>query len=315
MNGYWNKVNHRATATLVVWKNHFPSIVLGNVTADEFVARNMALPDLAQALANTTQRLDEARQARDDAAARLLLAVRRLPSVIEGSVDASAELFGDLAKVSGMQPTSFARMVARGRALAPVWAAANAWRAAQNPPRPPIEAAGFTQATFLAALDGFGALEQAVANAEKTESGARETLRTASRDLEQLCIRFLKAAWGLAGAGSEAEASLATIPTLTRTGQPGTLRLGTLSQGGAAGLQVLVAWPKWRAPGEGEVATLEYRRLDLDGEWSTQPCAPEGNALGPFAAGETVRVRTRMTNSNGTRCGRPKDFTLTAPQG
>jgi hypothetical protein len=40
---------------------------------------------------------------------------------------------------------------------------------------------------------------------------------------------------------------------------------------------------------------------------------PSGNALGPFAAGQTVLVRTRVKNANGTTTGSAHTLTLQAP--
>ena len=293
-----------------VWEHNFPTLVLGMIDSVAFSSRIGELITLAQTVQNALVALALARQERDDLAGRLRVAVLRLPQVIEGSVDASAELGDNLRVLSRMKPTSPTTIVARGRALSPVWTAANAWRAAQSPPLSAIEAAGFTQASFQVALDGMGGLEQAVADAEGEERG---TLRRAARALEVLCIRFLKSAWGSAEPGSAEEAALRRIPTLTRSSLPKTLRLGTLSQGGEAGRQVLVAWPRPRPLAEGESAVLEYRRVDMDAHWSEVPYAPEGNALGPFTTGVTVEVRTRVTNASGSRRGRPKAWTLGAP--
>lgn len=40
---------------------------------------------------------------------------------------------------------------------------------------------------------------------------------------------------------------------------------------------------------------------------------PSGNALGPFAVGETVKLRTRVTNTNGTTTGSVRKLATQAP--
>jgi hypothetical protein len=312
MSEYWQEVSQRGQATIVVWERHFPSMMLGSVGAGVFGARLAALPALAQTVSNVGLAASEARTARDAAARPLLKAGIQVPGVIEGSVDASALLAEDLEKVTGIRPYSFARIVSRGRALSPVWAAANQWRAAQVPPLPPVEAAGFTQAGFQAALEAFGELEQGVANAEKAEATARMALRVAARGVEELCIRFLKAAKGTAEADSAEEDALGTIPRQTVSGLPATLRIRGVEQGGGAGLQVLVGYGRFLLK-EGESASLEYRRLDLDPAWLAVSCEASGNVLGPFEPGQTVEVRTRVKNGAGARTGKARSITLAAP--
>jgi hypothetical protein len=43
------------------------------------------------------------------------------------------------------------------------------------------------------------------------------------------------------------------------------------------------------------------------------PADPSGNALGPFAVGQTVKLRTRVTNSNGTTTGSVRTITMQEP--
>jgi hypothetical protein len=40
---------------------------------------------------------------------------------------------------------------------------------------------------------------------------------------------------------------------------------------------------------------------------------PSGNALGPFAVGQTVNLRTRVTSNTGTTLGSVRTLTLAAP--
>ena len=58
---------------------------------------------------------------------------------------------------------------------------------------------------------------------------------------------------------------------------------------------------------------LQYQRLDVDADWQDVPYDASGNALGPFQVGQTVKVRTRVTNASGSREGGVRQLTLLAP--
>jgi hypothetical protein len=202
--------------------------------------------------------------------------------------------------------------VSRGRLLAPVWAAANDYQDAQDPSRPAIIVGTATQAWFLTLLNSFGGVQQTVATGVEALDRARGALRRAARELETLCIRFLKAAKGIAEPGSAAEEALDTIPTETTSNLPETLGIRTFSQGGQGGLQLLVAYEPYSLE-PGETAVLQYKRVDQDADWLETPYDASGNALGPFAVGQTVQVRTRVTNASGSREGGTRQLTLIAP--
>ncbi|NBQ70054.1 MAG: hypothetical protein EBU46_14995 [Nitrosomonadaceae bacterium] len=43
------------------------------------------------------------------------------------------------------------------------------------------------------------------------------------------------------------------------------------------------------------------------------PVDPSGNALGPFTIGQVIKLRTRVTNSNGTTTGSIRTLTMLNP--
>ena len=45
----------------------------------------------------------------------------------------------------------------------------------------------------------------------------------------------------------------------------------------------------------------------------THTADPSGKALGPFTVGQVVKLRTRLTNSNGTTTGSIRTLTLLNP--
>lgn len=309
---YWQTVEERAQATIAVWQQHFASLTLGATDSAAFVLLTNALTTHAQERDNAVQTLDQARQARDFAAQSLRNAGLRVPKIIEGRLDPESGLIDDLDKVYAIRPRSFDQVLARGRKLLPVWTAANVWLAAQVPPQPPIESGVLDVDDFNDALDAFGPLMQAVANAEERDNASRDALNDASRDVEKLCIRFLSAARGIATPGSPAEAALDTIPTSASSNLPDALRMLTFSQGGVDGLQLLAAYAPYSLKPD-ETAVLQYLRLDIDADWQSVPYDASGNAIGPFEVGQTVKARTRVTNTSGSREGGVRQLTLIAP--
>ena len=313
MSEYWQEIEGRAQATLAVWQEHYATLTLGATDNADFATLTAALPGLAQVRDNLVQALDEARQERDVSSRTLLNAGLRVPKIIEGRVDPDSGLIDDLDKVYAIRPRSFDKIVARGRKLLPVWLSANTWLAAQVPVQPPVTIGLYDTADFSDGLDNFGALTQAVATAEEREDAATDALRAAARNAEKLCIRFLKAAKGIAEPGSPAEAALDTIPTTTTSNLPDALRILTFSQGGTGGLQLLAVYAPYGLEPD-ETAVLQYQRLDIDADWQSVPYDASGNAIGPFEVGQTVKARTRVTNTSGSRDGGVRQLTLIAPE-
>ncbi len=308
---YWQDIQERAQATIAVWQVHFAGLTLGATDLAAFETLTEALPGQAQTRDDRQQDLDGARQARDFAAQALRNVAMRVPKIIEGRLDPESGVIDDLDKVYAIQPRSFDKIEARGRRLLPVWNSANTWLAAQVPPQEQVTYGAFDADLFSDELDNFGLL-QAVANAGERDDAGRDTLNGAARKVEKLCIRFLKVAKGTAEPGSPAEASLDTIPTTTESNLPDTLRILTFSQGGVDGLQLLAAYAPYGLD-PGETAILQYQRLDIDADWQSVPYDASGNAIGPFEVGQTVKARTRVTNTSGSRDGSVRQLTLIAP--
>ena len=54
---------------------------------------------------------------------------------------------------------------------------------------------------------------------------------------------------------------------------------------------------------------LAIKNLSL----SCEPVDPSGNALGPFAVGQVVKIITEVSNSSGSRSIAPRTITITEP--
>ena len=193
-----------------------------------------------------------------------------------------------------------------------MWKAANTWLLSRVPPQEQILFGSAGAEDFADRLEGYGLLTQAVKDKGLDDDKATDALAKAAREVEKLCIRFLKAARGIAEPGSAEESSLDTIPTTTSSNLPDTLRMTTFSQGGTDGLQLLAAYAPYGLE-PGETAVLQYKRVDIDSDWQSVPYDASGNAIGPFVAGQTVKARTRVTNTGGSRDGGVRQLTLIAP--
>lgn len=309
---YWQDIQERAQATISVWGIHFDDLTLGATTLAVFGTQTEALPGLAQGRDDAAQALDEARQARDDSSRIIKSAGIRVPRIIEGRLDAESGLIDDLDKVYAIRPWSLKNVLARGQTLLPVWRAADAWLTSRVPAQAHISIGSGDAEDFSDMLEAYPGLTQAVKDKGLDDDRATDALAKAAREVEKLCIRFLKAAKGIAEPGSAAESSLDTIPTTTTSNLPDTLRITTFSQGGTDGLQLLAAYSPYGLE-PGETAVLQYQRLDIDADWQSVPYDASGNAIGPFAAGQTVKARTRVTNTSGSRDGGVRQLTLIAP--
>ena len=85
--------------------------------------------------------------------------------------------------------------------------------------------------------------------------------------------------------------ALQGIPKETGTAKPQPAEIANVTQGGTGGLQVLVAYVE----GGGKHATTKQVKWQVAGTDAgfgrSAPWAAEGNALGPFEEGQTVRKR------------------------
>ena len=107
--------------------------------------------------------------------------------------------------------------------------------------------------------------------------------------------------------------ALEEIPTEGGTPAPEAIDINEVTQGGEDGLQVLVSYV---ADGGDHATTklVEYMVEGVDADF-INPVAiePSGNALGPFVVGQVVKVRTRVSNSVGTRTSAVRMITIEEP--
>ena len=142
---------------------------------------------------------------------------------------------------------------------------------------------------------------------------AREALRAHDRLTDGLNKRWYRTVKSGTELTPELSAALEGIPTEPGTSAPEPIEIATVTQGGEAGLQVLVAY----VAGGGDHATtkqIQWQVVGTDADFiHTAPLDASGNALGPFTTGQVVKVRTLVSNSAATRTTAPRTITIGVP--
>jgi len=143
-------------------------------------------------------------------------------------------------------------------------------------------------------------------------SGARTALRVAATALDRLNKRFYSKLQSEARTNPALAAALAQIET-DSAGLPGTLGIRSILQGGTDNLHLLITYDNGSYDGTA-TSTVEWMVVGVDTDFTHNAAAdPSGNALGPFTVGSTVKLRTRVVNTNGTTTGSVRTLTLAAP--
>ena len=134
----------------------------------------------------------------------------------------------------------------------------------------------------------------------------------AATALDRLNKRFYSRLQSEARTNAALAAALGQIVT-DGANLPGTLGIRSVLQGGTDHLHVLLSYDNGSYDGTA-TSTVEWMVVGIDPDFNHHvPADPSGNALGPFTAGQTVNLRTRVTNANGTTTGSVRTLTITAP--
>lgn len=269
--------------------------------------------------------LDDLGQVRDDALADFdaannaatlsFLALRSmvlaLPQAAEGELSedlpAESELLDLLDPAYGIKPRTAENAIARGRILVSAMTRMNAYLAGLPIPRAPITSGGLGLINLSSALSALPLLQQTEENSAADVQATRTGLRVPATGLDRLNKRFY----------SRVKAEPRTNPALAQitTGGddlPGTLGIAGILQGGANSLSLLVSYESGTFHDEW-TNTLEWMVVGADLDFThSNPADPSGNTLGPFAVGQTVKLRTRVTNANGTTTGSVRTLLIVA---
>lgn len=263
--------------------------------------------------------MDASFRASQDALLRMKALGTKVPAIIEANLDQNAGIMKDLDDLYSNSPRSEGSILKRLRDLLPVWVRANAVLAAQVPAQAPITrlvgGVTYTAATAKTLLDNYTNVVKDVKDTEELLDRKRAALRAHDRAADQLNKTFYKSVKASHDPGSEVYEALSGITTETGTSAPESIEINTVTQGGEAGLQVLVSY----LPGGGAHATtklIKWQVVGTDLTFSNSaPLDASGNVLGPFTVGQTIKIITEVTNSVGTRTTAPRTIVIGEPVG
>ena len=313
---YYQVMQNRAGQTVAVLKKHLPALTVGGLTVTAYTAQAAVLDGLAQARDNALADSDAANNAENQGFLALQDLTIALPQVADGDLDdnlpAESALLDLLASVYAIKPRTTELALERGQKLISVLTKINAYLTALTPPRAALTSGGKGLTQLNALIAAQPALEQAVEDRAADVSSARIALRVAATAVDRLNKRFYARLTAEARTNAALADALGQIDTGS-AGLPATLGIRSVLQGGTDHLHVVVTYDAGTYDGAA-TSTVEWQVTGTDTDFvHIAPADPSGNALGPFTEGSTVKLRTRVTNGNGTTTGSVRTLTLTAP--
>ena len=314
---YWEITKQRAQQTLPVWTQYTPTLKVGGQGTAELTALIAGFEPLVQQRTAAQDDFDAAYRAGQDALLRMKVLGTKVPVLIEGHLDENAGIIKDVDDLYSTNPRTESSILKRLRELLPVWTRANAALAAMAPAQPPIaRSVGgvvYTVALAQTLLDSYTAVVNTISTKAEALDVKRVALRAQDRTVDQLNKRWYKIAKAQSDPGSDLYEALNGITTEPGTPAPDTIEIETVTQGGEAGLQVLVAYH----PGGGAHATsklIKWQVVGVDADFvHSAPLDASGNALGPFVKDQVVKLITEVSNSSGTRTTAPRTIVIGEP--
>ena len=309
-------IQNRAGETAAVINQAIPGLSIGGVTSAGLLAASLGLDGLAQARDNALAAFDASNNAENQGFLSIQSLTLALPQAADGDLDdeiaAESALLDLLSPVYAITPRSTEYALQRGKKLVSALTRINDYLDALTPARAAITSGGKGIAQLTAALDGQPALEQAEEDRAADARASRGALRVAATGLDRLNKRFYSRLQSEARSNPALAEALAQITTESGN-LPATLGIKSILQGGSDSLHLLLSYDNGSYDGSAS-NTIEWKMTGIDTDFSHQVAAdPSGNALGPFAVGQTVQLRTRVTNSNGTTTGSIRTLVITAP--
>ena len=313
---YYQIVQSRAYQTVAVLNNFTAGIKVGGITADGLQSQADALTPLAQTRDDAINTEGASANAENLGQMQLHDLVVQLPKVAEGelndAVPAEAAFVDSLAPVFAIAPRTTALVLERGMRLKSALGPINTYLAAQVPVRGPITSGGKGLADLTALITAQPDLIQDKDDKQADVSSTRSALHAAASVVDRLNKRFY----------AKLEAEAATQPALAAAlkeitkesdNRPATLSIKSILQGGTDNLHLLVNYVGNTFVGT-NTNTLEWEVAGVDAKFTHSiPVDPSGNTLGAFTVGQTVKIRTRVTNANGTTTCSVRTLTIQHP--
>lgn len=309
----------RAHATYVLWKTHWPDLRVNNQGHADLETLIHQFEPLAQQCIVAQRELDEAERAAQDTLEKLRLLGTHVPHIIEGQLDDHASLMTGLKKVFQHRPRTVAGILARMRALYPLWLMADEALAAFTPPHPPItrrlQKVSHNAAMAKTLLDGYNELINLAGRARKTNHAQKAAMKTHDQRVDQLNKNWYKVVKSSFEQGTAEFEALRRIPTEKGALVPAVLEIRSLKQGGGKGREVIIRY----APKGGERSTrrrVRWQVVGVDEDYAHElPLDRKGNTLGPFEPGTTLQIIAEVANSAGTRSSAPRMIMIEEPLG
>lgn len=271
---FWEITKQRSQETLPVWNQYLPALQVGGFNVADLETLIDGFEPLVQQRTDAQDTYDASFRSGQDALLRMKALGIKVPAIIEANLDQNAGIMKDVDDLYGSSPRSEGTILKRLRDLLPVWVRANAALAAQVPAQPPITrlvgGVTYTAATAKTLLDAYTDVVNDVKNDEELFDRKRAALRAHDRAADQLNKTFYKSVKASHDPGSEVYDALGGITTETGTSAPDSIEINTVTQGGEAGLQVLVSY----LPGGGAHATTKLIKWQVVGTDLTFTTAP-----------------------------------------
>lgn len=313
---YFQAFQTRATQTVAVVNEHIPTLTVGGFTITDLSNQSTALDSLAQARDNALADYDQANNAENQGFLLISGLTLSLPQAAEGDLDdgieAESPLLDLLSPAYAIKPRTTVSALERAKKVVAALTKINGYLAALTTPRAPITSGGKGIADLIAAMAAQPAKEQTVEDRASDVSTARSTLRNAAVAVDRLNKRFYSRLQSESRSNSALADALGQIVT-DSANQPGTLGIRSLLQGGTDNLHILLSYDNGSYDGTA-TSTVEWQIVGTDNDFTHSVAVdPSGNALGPFIVGQTVKLRTRVSNANGTTTGSVRTLAIVAP--
>lgn len=310
---YYQAIQNRAAQTAAVINKFVPTLKIGGVDAAGLLTQSKALDGLAQQRDDAIATSDAAVNAENLGYLQIQNLDLGLPQSAEGELDdnvpAESALLDLLSPVYAVVPRTTELALERGMKLKSALDKINTYLAAQTPVRNPVTSGGKGVTDLNALITAQPALEQALEDTAANVSSARTVLRTAATTVDRLNKRFYAKLQSEARTNAPLAAALGQIGT-DGANLPPTLGIKSVLQGGNDQLHLLVSYDGGSYD-DTATSVIEWQVVETDNDFShSAPVDPSGNTLGPFAVGKTVKLRTRVTNGNGTTTGSIRTLTM-----
>ena len=313
---YYQDIQNRAAQTAAVINKYLPTLKIAGVDAAGLITQSKALDGLAQLRDDALASSDAAVNAENLGYLLIQNLDLSLPQSAEGELDdnvlTESALLDLLSPVYAIVPRTTELALERAMKLKSVLDKINPYLAAQTPVRGPITSGGKGVTDLNALMAAQPALEQAIEDTAANVSAARTALRIAATSLGRLNKRIYAKLSAEARTNAALAAALGQITT-DSANQPGTLGIKAILQGGNDQLHLLVNYDN-ASYDDSATSVIEWQVVGADMDFTHSAAVdPSGNTLGPFAVGKMVKIRTRVTNLNGTTTGSVRTITMQTP--